>query len=289
MDNREIYEKYETARKISDKVLEFLKPLIKEGVKILEVAEMGERKIKEMGGGLAFPLNISINEIAAHYTPEINEDTVIKTGDLVKVDFGVHIDGYIWDRAFSVAVGCEKNELIEAAEEAVKRAVRIIKPGVKVSEVSEVIENTVAEFNVKPIYNLCGHGLERFVQHAEPTIPNCKNNIQYQLREGQVIAIEVFTTNGNGFVKESNQTLIYRYHSDKIVRIWEGRRILERAKNEFLKMPFAKRWLQDIATGLKLELALKQLVESNALVSYPVLREESGAIVAQAEETVIVK
>ncbi|MEM5869717.1 MAG: type II methionyl aminopeptidase [Candidatus Aenigmatarchaeota archaeon] len=285
----EVLKKYENSKKISDKILEFSKELVKEGIKIIEIAESIENEIKRLGGGIAFPVNISINENAAHYTPDVDDATVLKKGDLIKIDFGVHTDGYIWDRAFSVMIGKENNELIEASEIAVKNALKVIKPGIKVCEISEIIENTVNEFKLRPIYNLSGHGLERFTQHAEPSIPNCKNNIQYQLKEGQVVAIEVFTTNGVGIVKETNQNLIYKYLRERPVRLWEARKILQKAKKDFMGMPFAKRWLKDIATGAKLEIALKQLTDSNALISYPVLREESGALVAQTEETVIVK
>lgn len=287
--NEEILEKYKKSREISDKTLLFARNFMKEGVRILELAEKIEERIKKLDGGIAFPVNISINENAAHYTPDIDDPMVLKEGDLVKVDFGVHTDGYIWDRAFSVLIGEKKSELIKAAESAVENVMKMIRPGVKVFEISEVIENTVSEFNLRPIYNLSGHGLERFVQHAEPSIPNSKNNIQYEIKEGQAIAIEVFTTKGVGLVKESGQILIYAFLQDRPVRLWEARRILERAKVEFNSMPFAKRWLTDIATGAKLELALKQLAETNALKSYSVLKEETGSVVAQAEETVIVK
>lgn len=285
----EVFEKYEKAREISNKVLEFGRSITKEGAKILEIAESMERKIKELGAGIAFPVNISINENAAHYTPSIDDDTVIKAGDLVKVDFGVHVDGYIWDRAFSILVGERKNGLIEAAEKAVENAIKVIKPGIKVCEISEVIENTVKEYSVNPIYNLCGHGLRRFTQHAEPTIPNYKNNIQHEIKEGEVIAIEVFTTNGVGLVKESDQVLIYKYEKDKPVRMWEARKILERAKKDFMGMPFAKRWVKDVAGGAMLELALQQLVDSGSIRKYPVLREVSNSLVAQAEETVVIR
>ncbi|MEM5829176.1 MAG: type II methionyl aminopeptidase [Candidatus Aenigmatarchaeota archaeon] len=285
----DILKKYEKSKKVSDNVLEFSRKLIVENAKIIEIAEKIEEEIKKLGGGLAFPVNISINENAAHYTPDLDDPTILKEGDLVKVDFGVHVDGYIWDRAFSVVVGNENNVLIEASKKALENALEAVRPGIKVCEISEIIENVIGEFDLNPIYNLSGHGLERFIQHAEPTIPNSKNNIQYQIKEGQVIAIEVFTTNGTGFVKETGQTLIYKYKKERPVRLWEARKILERAKNVFMGMPFAKRWLRDIATGAKLELALKQLVDVGAIEAYPVLKEESGAPVAQTEETIIVK
>jgi methionyl aminopeptidase len=287
--DQEVLKKYDESRKISDAVLELAKKTVREGAKIIELAEKIEAKTKELNGGIAFPANISINDIAAHYTPDVDDKTELKEGDLVKVDFGVHTDGYIWDRAFSISIGQKNNSLIEASEKAVNNALKIIKAGVKVCEISDVIEKTISEFGLKPIYNLCGHGLEQYVQHAEPTIPNAENNNKTELKEGNVVAIEVFTTDGAGYVKESGTTLIYRFLNPRPVRLWEGRLILQKAERDFHGMPFAKRWLADIAKGAKLDIILSQLVGMNALMSYPVLREESGSLVAQTEETIIVK
>jgi methionyl aminopeptidase len=284
---KEILEKYRKAQEISTKVVEFSKTLLKEGVKILDIAENVEKKIFELGAKPAFPLNIGVNEIAAHFTPSKDDTTILKENDLVKIDVGVHVDGYIWDRAFTVQIGKEKNPLIEASEKALKEALKLVKPGVRIFEISETIENALSEFNFNPVRNLCGHGLERFVQHASPTIPNVKNNIKEELKEGQVVAIEVFATNGSGWVKESSQTLIYQFASEKLPRMYEARKILEMAKNEFEKLPFAKRWLKGFSP-FKLDLALKQLVEIGAIREFPVLKEESNGLVAQAEETVIV-
>jgi methionyl aminopeptidase len=286
---KEILEKYEKAKSISDSVILFAKNLVKENARILDLAERIEKKVFDFGGKLAFPVNISINENAAHYTPDINDPTILKENDLVKVDIGIHIDGYIWDRAFTVCIGKETHPLIEASEKALQEALKLIKPGTKIFEISEVVENTIAEFGFNPIRNLCGHGLQQYVQHASPTIPNGKNTIKEEIKKDQVIAMEVFATNGVGLVKESKPILIYKFLKDKPARLWEARKILEKSKKEFEKLPFAKRWLTDVAKGVKLDLALKQLIEIEALTEYPILKEESNGLVAQAEETVIVK
>jgi methionyl aminopeptidase len=284
---KEVLEKYKKAQEISTKVVELAKTLLKEGTKVLHIAETLEKEIIELGAKPAFPINIGINEVAAHFTPDVGDTTVLKENDLVKIDIGVHVDGYIWDRAFTVRIGREKDLLVEACEIALKEALKLVKPGTKVFEISEVIEDKLKEFNFNPVRNLCGHGLERFVQHASPTIPNVKNDIQYELKEGQAIAIEVFATNGSGWVKESPPVLIYQFAKGKQPRMYEARKILDLAENEFEKLPFAKRWLKAFSP-IKLDLALKQLVEIGAIREFPVLREESGGLVAQAEETVIV-
>jgi methionyl aminopeptidase len=283
----EIRKKYEKAKSISEKAQETAKKEIKEGLSVLKLAEIMEKEIVESDGKLAFPVNISINEIAAHFTPDRDTVLVLKQDDLVKVDVGVHIDGYIWDAAFTKKVGSEKDEMIEASEQAIEAVLKLIKPGVKVCEISEVVESTVEKFRLKTIENLCGHGLERFVQHAKPSIPNSRNNILTELKADTAIAMEIFTTDGKGYVKEGVETLIYRYLQDKSVRTQEARKILIKARDDFQGMPFAKRWIHSIASGMKLEIALKELVQVGALEAYPVLKEAGNGKVAQSETTIL--
>lgn len=285
----EVLKNYEKAKEVSDSILPFAKKLVKDGAKILDIAEKIEEKTKKLEARPAFPVNISINENAAHYTPDINDTVALKSGDLVKIDFGVQVNGYIWDRAFTICIGKQHHHLIEASETALEEALKIIKHGTKIFEISEVVEDTIAKFGFNPIYNLCGHGLDRYDQHAPPVIPNGKNSIQDEIRAGQVVAMEVFTTDGAGIVKESTPTLIYKYKQERPVRLWEARRILEAARTDFEGLPFAKRWLTKITTPLKIDFALKQLLDVDALAEYPILKEKEGGWVAQAEETVMVK
>jgi methionyl aminopeptidase len=286
---QEALKSYSEAKRISDIIQPFARDLVKEDEKLLTIAEMVEDKIVKSGGKIAFPVNLSVNADAAHYTPDINDPTVLKVGDLIKVDFGVQIEGYIWDRAFTVCIGSKTHPLIEASESALKEALKLIKPGVKVYEISEVVEDTIKKFGFNPIHNLCGHGLEQYVQHSSPVIPNGKNNIQEELKAGSAVAMEVFTTNGPGMVKESSQTLIYKFRQERPVRSFEARKILEASATKFELLPFAKRWLSGITTPLKIDMALRQLLEIDAIMEYPVLREEGKGLVAQTEETVILE
>jgi len=278
---------YLKAKEISDKVMEFAKSAVLNEKKILTIADNIENEIIKLGARLAFPVNISINHDAAHYTPDINDSTVVKDDDLVKIDFGVQVEGYIWDRAFTVCIGKKTHPIIEASEKALQEALKIIKSGVKICDISAVVEDTVKSFGFNPIHNLCGHGLEQYVQHAEPSIPNGKNNIKSEIPAGKAIAMEVFATDGVGMVKESYPILIYKFNDVKPVRMVEARKILEMSVEEFEMLPFAKRWLAKISTPMKIEFALKQLMDANALDGYPILREESGGLVAQTEETVL--
>ena len=268
-------------------VLEYAKELIKPNVKILEIAEAIEKKIFEVGAKPAFPVNIGINEIAAHYTPSIEDQTILKEGDMVKVDIGLHIDGYISDNAFTILVGKNSHPMIEAARKAVEEARKILRENVKIREISEVIENTVVSSGFNVVKNLTGHYLDRYVVHGV-SIPNVRNEIETKIPKNQALAIEVFVTNGSGWVKESSDVQIFQFKEDKGSRIREGKKIIEIAKNKFDGLPFAKRWIKNIP-GAKLDLAIRDLVNRGCLTDYPVLKERDNSLVAQWEESFIVE
>ena len=282
--------KYAQSKKISDSVMLYARPLVKEDALALGIAEKIEARIKSLGGGVAFPVNVSINENAAHYTPSVGDTLRLEHGDLVKVDIGTHVDGCIWDRAFTVCVGQQSHPLIAAAEQALEEALKLVKPGTMVMDISEAVESTVTKLGFNPVRNLCGHGLERYTQHATLSIPNGRNTIRQKLQPGQAIAMEVFVPDGVGLIHDSQPIEIFGYVQDRPVRMREARRVLDAAKVQFGGLPFARRWLFEMKPeigALKIEMALEQLLANGVLRSYPVLREESGGRVAQAEETVV--
>lgn len=285
---KEVLENYEKAMKIADDVVGYAKKIDFVNRKILDIAEEIENVVKTLGGKPAWPVNILINEIAAHYTPDVNDTITLKENDLVKIDIGIQVNGYISDRAFTVCIGKSTHPLIEASEKGLQEAVKLIKPGTKIYEISQTVEDTVNSFGFNTIRNLCGHAVERFNQHAHPSIPNGKNTIKEEIQADQVIAMEVFSTDGSGWVVESSPTLIFKYKQDKPVRLWEARQLLEIAKRKFDKLPFTKRWVKDISP-FKFDMAVRQLVEADALYDYPPLKERANGLVAVTEETVIVK
>lgn len=287
--NEEILKKYRKAGKIAKKAREFGKKLINPGESYLDVVNKTENKIKELGGEPAFPVNLSANEIGAHDTADINDKRKIKKGDLVKLDVGVHLDGYIADTALTVSLNSGKEKMIKAVEEALEKVLGKMKPNTKIKEISSIIESTIRKKEYNPVVNLTGHGLERYNLHAKVEIPNIKTDKDYSLKKGDVFAIEPFATDGRGKVKESNRTLIYRYLENKNIRLREGKKILDFAKKERMKLPFSRRWLKNEIGTLKLKMALKQLSQKNALYKYPVLKEIEGGDIAQAEHSVIVK
>ncbi|MFP4116352.1 MAG: type II methionyl aminopeptidase [Candidatus Aenigmatarchaeota archaeon] len=285
--DKKAMEKYKEAGKIAAKARKFGKELIEEGTSYKKIVEETEKKIRDLGGGIAFPVNLSVNEVGAHDTADVKEKRQIKKG-LVKLDVGVHINGFIGDTAVTVPVGTNKEGMIEASEEALSNAIEMMKPGNEIGEISAEIEKTIRDHGYTPVRNLTGHGLGKFDLHAKLQFPNVKTDVDYELEKGDVFALEPFTTDGTGKVIESDRVLVYRWNKKKSVRSREGRKILKMAKKDFNKLPFAKRWLTEKVSKLKLNLALRQLTERNALYKYPVLKEAGGGDIAQAEHTVIV-
>jgi methionyl aminopeptidase len=284
---KEILEKYIKAGNIAAEVLDFAKGIVKKDVLVVELADKIDRKIFELGARPAFPVNISINDMAAHYHPVLNDKLSVKEEDYVKIDIGVHVDGYIGDTAGTIRLA-GKDDLIICSEKMLENAIKIIKVGTTLGDIGEAIENTAKEFGFSPIRNLTGHSLDRFDVHSGMTIPNIKTDSKYQLREDEVIAIEPFCTAGNGFVKDSGSALIFRWIADRPTRMIEARKILELAREKYEKLPFAKRWIQKEISALKVEIALKELLAVNALYGYQPLREVSNKPVAQSEHSVIV-
>ncbi len=255
---------------------------IRIGASFLEVVESIETQVREEGAGLAFPLNLSVNEDAAHDTASYGDKRIFSKGDVVKLDLGVHIDGYIADTALTVDLGTN-TLLLEASKEALKKAIENVKPGVTAGELGAVIQQTIEERGYYPVVNLTGHGLSRYQVHTSPTIPNIAMSGGQVLEEDMVFAIEPFASTGTGRVSDKTKTEIYRHMANKPVRLPSARQIIEAVRDR-RGMPFARRWLK----GDRLDLPLATLVRQGILHPFPVLSDVPGSLVSQAEHTVIV-
>src|SRR3990172_576692 len=192
----EVIEKYRRAGKILSEVRQLTAQKVTEGASLLMVAEFAENLIREKGAEPAFPVNISRNDEAAHSTPCLNDKSVFGK-DIVKLDIGVHIDGYIADTAITVDLSGNP-ELVKAAESALEEAIRTVHAGVNTNEIGGAIEDAITSCGYKPVINLTGHGLEQYIQHAPPSIPNKRMPHGDILEEGDIVAIEPFATNGSG-------------------------------------------------------------------------------------------
>ena len=278
----EILDKYLQAGDIASKILMRGAQEIRIGSSYLDIIESTEARVSEEGADLAFPLNLSLNEDAAHDTASYQDPRVFAKGDVVKLDLGVHIDGYIADTAITIDLGTN-SLLIQASSQALESAISKVKPGTTAGELGAVIQTSIEGRGYRPISNLTGHGLDQFILHQSPTIPNIGMTGGVILEEGMVFAIEPFATTGSGHVGEKTRREIYSQISQKPARIPAARTVLEKMKDRH-GLPFARRWLGD----KKLDLALPTLIRSQALHVYPVLSDVPGSLVSQAEHTVIV-
>ena len=287
--DEETIKKYKEAGKIAKKAIDYSKEIIREGESYLEVTKKIEEKIKSLKGDFAFPINLSVNSIAAHYTAKINDDSVFKKGDLLKVDLGAHVDGFLSDTAYTMEIGTNENkDLTAASKEALKAAIDTIKPGVQISKIGAVIEDVIKSKGFTPIANLSGHQLEQWDLHAGLSIPNFDNKSDTVLEEGMAVAIEPFATNGIGHVVDAEKSEIYQLIAPKPVRSPTARKILEWSATNRLELPFCKRWVSDNVKSFGIDMSMRQLILNESIHNFPTLREEKDGLVSQHEHTILV-
>ena len=288
----DIYEKYRLAGEIAAEARDYGANLIKPGVRFLDVANNVESKIRERGAGISFPVNISINEIAAHYSPRHDDTLMFKKGDVVKLDVGSHIDGYIADTAITVEVGANKYEkMIKASSEALENAIHHVKAGVDLSEVGKIVEDTIKSYGYRPISNLTGHSLQQYELHSGLSVPNIANTShRIKPKVGDVLAIEPFATNGAGHVMAGAGSNIYlcdKSLRSRIIRDNKSKMMFNKMLSRFNTLPFAQRWCQKLMSD-RVDPILKRLSFLGLIKHYPQLIDAKGGIVTQKEHTVIV-
>ncbi|PMP75091.1 MAG: type II methionyl aminopeptidase [Aciduliprofundum sp.] len=272
-------EKYLKAGSIAADAIQFGKNLINEGVSLEEVAEETEAHILKNGAKLAFPVNLSINEEAAHYTPSRNDRRKFSRNDIVKLDLGAHLDGYIADTAITVEVGRDTlSTLSMSSERALLNVTQRIRPGIRISEIGKIIEETIKSYGFRPIYNLTGHQLSRNVLHAGMSIPNYDDGSIIEIEAGMAFAIEPFSTDGVGYVKEGSFGNIMQIVRDpeEMGEIYEN----------YGTLPFSTRWIyRDFSNP---ERVLDLLLRTNKVYKFPVLKERKKGKVAQFEHTFVI-
>ena len=277
------------AGKIARRVREEVPSVVEESAPLIEICDYVENRIREEGGLPAFPCNICINDVAAHYSPLPRDRKVVPPNALVKVDIGAQIDGYLADTAVTVNLDPEKEVLKIAAEKALERAVRDAGPNVAVSELGSVIYSTIKSYGLKPISNLTGHQISRYKVHAGLSIPNVPSRDEGRLIQGSVYAIEPFVTlpSAAGEVVSGQAATIYAVRAGMHRRLLKTERLLLQSLDEmFHGLPYSPRWISSLG-----EEALnfhRRLWMQGKIHGYQVLVERSGAPVAQAEHTVVI-
>jgi methionyl aminopeptidase len=270
-----------SAGKLGKAALDFALTMIEPGALLLDVAEKTENFIRQEGAQPSFPLNLSINNEAAHYTPTPMDKKKFKTGDLVKVDIGAQVDGFISDNAATIEVGGkgEYSTLIDSSREALEAALRVLRPNVPINRIGKAIGDRISAFGFKPVRNLGGHGINRFDLHSRIFIPNYDDGNGATITPGSLIAIEPFASTGIGMIHNGPGGNIYIMSGTK-----QDKR--DPVFNAFNMLPFAERWvaglIPDHVNYMKNMMSRKQISQ------FPVLKEHNGAMISQAEHTILV-
>jgi methionyl aminopeptidase len=288
--DKESLEKFRLSGKILRETREEMKLFVRENMPIIEVCEKAESLIRAKGGKPAFPCNVSINEVAAHYTSPPGDERTVPEKSVVKVDIGVHVDGYVTDTAFTACFNPEHKRMADTAEHALKTAVENIHGEMPVSRIGGLIENAIRNRGFKPISNLTGHSVGRYLIHAGTSIPNVSQLSFAKVRTGEVFAIEPFVTlpDAEGRVEDSVEMTIFRFVKAKPVASSYAKQLSNYIEANFKTLPFAERWLKGAAPEEKHDEAFKELLRSKTLMAYPVFVEASGKPVTQAEHTVLI-
>ncbi|MEM3938276.1 MAG: type II methionyl aminopeptidase [Desulfurococcaceae archaeon] len=277
------------AGEIAKKALERATKITRPGVRVLDVVNSIENYIRELGGAPAFPVNVGINSVAAHYTPPYGNNLVIPENSVVKVDVGVHVDGYIADTAATLAFNPVYEGLVDAPRRALERAIEVVRPGVRASEVGRIVEEVIKSSGFKPIKNLSGHGIERYRIHSGFVIPNYNDHLNRQKIGEGVYAVEPFATNGAGLVRELNSITIYALKPTSRPLPAQVKDFYEMIYRERRELPFTTRWyIRGVEGVARVQDMINGLRKARCLVEYPVLVERNNGIVTQFEHTIVV-
>ncbi|MEK6872422.1 MAG: type II methionyl aminopeptidase [Nanoarchaeota archaeon] len=283
--NQEELAKYIKAGKIAVKIKKFIKGYIKPNMKLIDIAIAIHKEIEKYALP-AFPVNLSIDGIAAHFHPTLDNYEVAK--GLLKVDFGISVDGYIADTAISLDLTSDNKykKLIEASEQALENAIGLLKENPSIHEIGKKIQKTIESKGFSPITNLSGHSIEKYEIHAGLTIPNYGNNNSNKLKAG-VYAIEPFSTIGEGRIYEGASGNIYSIIAQKKPRSEKAREIFDYVFKKYKTLPFSLREVQE-KFGLMARISLKELENQGVIKTYNQLIEKTHKPIAQSEHTIII-
>ncbi len=282
MLNEDQLSKLRIAGRVAGEAREIGLNMVKPGVKLYDVAEEVEGYIREHGCGLAFPCNVSINEIAAHYTPCVNDKKVFELGDVVKVDCGAELDGWVGDTAGTAEAGTGRHtKLIQASKRARDAVAEFVGDGCPLNEIGMVIEANIRQDGFSPIRNLCGHEIMQYDLHAGLSVPNYASGEMTQVEKGMILAIEPFATNGRGEVVNGRPGNIVRILREREIEEPKIKEFFDYVKEEFKSFPFCAR----SCDFPEAEKYVNFLIRRGILSSYSQLVEIKKGIVSQHEYT----
>ncbi|KAJ2000259.1 Methionine aminopeptidase 2 [Coemansia thaxteri] len=294
------------AAEVHREVRQYARQIIRPGMDLTTIAEMienGTRALVEERGfeaGVGFPTGLSINHCAAHYTPNAGDHVVVQDDDVLKVDFGVHVNGHIVDSAFTLAWNDRYAPLLNAVREATNTGIREAGIDVRLGDIGAAIQEVMESYEIvldgktipiKPIRNLCGHNIGPYLIHSGKSVPIVNNNDQTRMEEGELFAIETFGSTGSGYVQEEGVCSHYsKAFGDQVPlpRLQSAKKLLHSITKNFGTLPFCRRYLDRLGES-HYYLGLKHLVDSGIVNPYPPLCDVKGSYTAQFEHTFILR
>jgi methionyl aminopeptidase len=282
-------DKLRASGRISATALAHGRKMIVPGARLEDVQQAVEAKIRELGGSPAFPAQSSRNHIAAHYCSPPGDPTVVQAGDIVKLDCGTHVDGYVTDNATTVDLRDGEDSLLcSASRMALENAIAVMGPGTSLTEVGRQVETTIHSLGFKPVRNLCGHGVARYTIHCAPSVPNYADAKAGRLKPNMTIACEPFASDGKGMIDVDGKAEVFMLRRD--VRPKDNLPAdVHKAMESSEGLPFARRdlvrWLGSLLKG---EDAVKLLKKKDLIDEYPPLCERPGVRIAQFEHTIFI-
>ncbi|MGY5871799.1 MAG: type II methionyl aminopeptidase [Candidatus Thorarchaeota archaeon] len=274
--------------KIAAKVLKEISEMIEPEAKIIKICSTAEKKIREYGGIPAFPLNVSINHIAAHSTSPRGDKSEIPEFGLVKLDVGVHVDGYIADTALTVDIDGTLEGFVAATDDALSEAIATITPGIALGDIGATIERVIKDYGLRPISNLSGHNLKRYNLHAGKQVPNTKKRGTPTVEIGEYYAIEPFATSGFGTVIDSD--FVYIFANTGLDKALEGttEKLRKYLREKYGPLPYASRWIGTASKNIDVVDEIRILVKEKVIRGFPMQIEKKARPVSQAEHTIFI-
>ncbi|CDR38471.1 RHTO0S03e09868g1_1 [Rhodotorula toruloides] len=310
------YNSIRRAAEVHRQVRKYARNHIKPGMTMTEIAEMienGTRALVEENGmqaGIGFPTGVSRNECAAHYTPNAGDTIVLQAEDVLKVDFGVHVNGRIVDSAFTLNWEPTYDRLLEAVKDATETGVREAGIDVRMGDIGRAIQEVMESYEVevdgetkqvKSIRNLTGHSIAPYIIHGGKSVPICapqgddreeNDEADQKMEEGEYFAIETFGSTGNGYVEHKGACSHYARIPEARAPLTfdSSKKLLSVIERQFGTLPWCKRYLDRIGQK-NYTVALNELVNKGIVQDYPPLVDmaKGGCQTAQFEHTIILR
>ncbi|KAI9701598.1 MAG: Methionine aminopeptidase 2 [Candelina mexicana] len=310
--NNDFLTEYREGAEVHRQVRQWARKSIKPGQTLTEIAEGIENGVRALTGhqgleegdnikgGMGFPTGLSINNCAAHYTPNAGNKMILEHSDVLKVDFGVHLNGRIVDSAFTMTFDPIYDNLLASVKDATNTGVREAGIDVRMSDIGAAIQEVMESYEVeisgqslpvKCIRNLNGHDIGQYRIHGGKSVPIVKGGDQTKMEEGEIFAIETFGSTGKGYVRDDLEISHYAKRPDApnaSLRLSSAKSLLNTITKNFGTLPFCRRYLDRLGHE-KYLLGLNSLVSSGIVESYPPLCDIKGSYTAQYEHTILLR